>query len=146
MEILFVSSFNTSSERFSKFDIRNVVLLKIKVSPTNIKETTLAIYFIKLTVHLRFTQLRVIRRINRVSSSNIKMENSLWKFSFISFLFKPSWPNSWFFVFYVLIAHLMYVTINNANIPRYVYLGTLTVGKLKITYLKLCGLMLSESF
>ena len=146
MEILFVSSFNTSSERFSKFDIRNVVLLKIKVSPTNIKETTLARYFIKLTVHLSFTQLRVIRRINRVSSSNIKMENSLWKFSFISFLFKPSWPNSWFFVFYVLIAHLMYVTINKANIPRYVYLGTLTVRKLKITYLKLCGLMLSESF
>ena len=54
LEILFVSSFTTSSARFSKFDIRNVILFQIKFFGRNIKETTLARYF------KRFTKLTTI--------------------------------------------------------------------------------------
>ena len=64
-EILFVSSFTTSSARFSKFDGRSVILFQlIIVFVRNIKKNTLAKYFIKVTALPSFTLLRVIRRIN----------------------------------------------------------------------------------
>ena len=61
-----MSSFTTSSARFSKFDAGNVILFQIKVFSRNIRETTLATYVIKVTVRPSFTRLSVIRRINRV--------------------------------------------------------------------------------
>ena len=61
-----MSSFTTSSARFSKFDAGNVILFQIKVFARNIRETTLATYVIKVTVRPSFTRLSVIRRINRV--------------------------------------------------------------------------------
>ena len=61
-----MSSFFTNSAKFSKFHAEKVILFQIKVFCKNIKETTLARYFIKVTAHPSFTQLRVIRRINRV--------------------------------------------------------------------------------
>ena len=60
LEILFVSSFTTSSARFSKFDRRNVMLFQIKAFGRNIKETTSARYFIKATARTSFTRLGVI--------------------------------------------------------------------------------------
>ena len=42
------------------------ILFQIEVTTRNIKETTLARYFIKVTARPSFTQLRVIRPINRV--------------------------------------------------------------------------------
>ena len=39
-EIIFVSSFTTSSAGFSKFDSQSVILFQIKVFGRNIKETT----------------------------------------------------------------------------------------------------------
>ena len=84
LEILFVSSFTTSSARFSVFDIQNVALFQTKVFGRNIKETTLARYFIKVTVRPSFTRSRVTMQIN------IKMENISQRFSCIS-LFKPPW-------------------------------------------------------
>ena len=63
--MLFVSSFTTSFVRLSEFYIRNVVLFQIKVFRRNIKETTLARFFIKVTAHSSFTRLRVTKRINR---------------------------------------------------------------------------------
>ena len=54
-EILFVSSFTTSSAEFSEFDSRNMILLQIKVFGRNIKETTLATYSLKLTARSTFT-------------------------------------------------------------------------------------------
>ena len=66
LEMLFVSSFTASSARFSKFDSRKKILFQINVFGRNIKETTLAKYFIKVTARPSFTRLRVIRRINRV--------------------------------------------------------------------------------
>ena len=53
----FISSFTTSSTKFSKFDAENKILGQINVSCRNIKENTLARYFIKITAHPRFTQL-----------------------------------------------------------------------------------------
>ena len=67
LEILFVSSFTTRSVRFSEFDSQKVTLSQIKVFIRNIKETTLARYLIKVTALPSFTQLRVIRKINRVN-------------------------------------------------------------------------------
>ena len=61
-----MSSFTTSSARFSKFDAGNVILFQIKVFARNIRETALATYVIKVTVRPSFTRLSVIRRINRV--------------------------------------------------------------------------------
>ena len=61
-----LSSLTTSSSRFSEFDIRNVILFQIKVFGRNIKETTLARCFIKVTARPSFTRLGVISRINRV--------------------------------------------------------------------------------
>ena len=86
LEIHFVTSFTTSSARFSVFDIQNVILFQTKVFGRNIKETTttLARYFIKVTVRPSFTRFRVTRRIN------IKMENISQRFSCIS-LFKHPW-------------------------------------------------------
>ena len=59
-------SFTTKSARFTKFDNRNVILFQIKVSGRNIKETTLARYFIKVTARQSFTRLSVIKRKNRI--------------------------------------------------------------------------------
>ena len=57
----------TSSARFSKFNAENVILFQIiKVFGRNIKETTLAMYFIKVTACPSFTRLEVTRRVNRV--------------------------------------------------------------------------------
>ena len=56
MVIHFVSSFTTSSERFSESDSRNVILFQNKVFGRNIKETTLARCFIKVTADPSFTQ------------------------------------------------------------------------------------------
>ena len=67
----------------------NVILFQIKVFAGNIKETTLAKYFIKVTARPSLTRLRVIRRINRVHE-NMEIENMLQRFSCISILFKLS--------------------------------------------------------
>ena len=61
-----LQNMSTSSAKFSKFDAGNVILFEIKVFGRNIKETKLARYLIKVTSHPSFTQLRVIRRINRI--------------------------------------------------------------------------------
>ena len=66
LDILFVSSFTTNSTRFSNFDIRNMILFQMKGFGRNIKETTLARYFIKVTARPSFKQLRVIRQRDRV--------------------------------------------------------------------------------
>ena len=66
LEILFVSSFTTSSARFSEFDSQNVIkkkqkqktnviLFQIKVFGRNIKEATVARFFIKVTALPIFT-------------------------------------------------------------------------------------------
>ena len=57
LEILFISSFSTSSARFSGFDTENMILFQIKVFGRNIKVTTK----IKVTVRPSFTRLSVIR-------------------------------------------------------------------------------------
>ena len=46
----FWSSFTTSSARFRQFAAGNTILFQIKICGRKIKETTLARYFIKLTV------------------------------------------------------------------------------------------------
>ena len=46
--MLFISSFFTNSAKFIKFGAGNGVLFQIKVFGRNIKETTLARYFIKV--------------------------------------------------------------------------------------------------
>ena len=61
-----LSSFTTSSARYSEFDARNVILFQFKVFDRNIKETMLARYFIKVTARPSFMRLRVIKRTNRV--------------------------------------------------------------------------------
>ena len=66
LDILFIGSFTASSARFSEFDAGNIILFQIKVFARNIKETTLARYVIKVMARPSFTQLRDIRRINRV--------------------------------------------------------------------------------
>ena len=60
LEIVFISSFTTSSARFSEFDAGNVVLSRINLLARNIKEIALANYFIKVTARPSFTRLRVI--------------------------------------------------------------------------------------
>ena len=50
----FWSSFTTSSASFRQFAAGNTILFQIKVCGRKIKETTLARYFIKLTVCLSF--------------------------------------------------------------------------------------------
>ena len=47
-----MSSCSTSSAKFSKFDAENIILFQIQVFGTNIKEITLARYFIKVTSRL----------------------------------------------------------------------------------------------
>ena len=66
LETLSISSFTISSAKFSGFDVGNVILFSIKVSNKNIKETTLARYFIKVTECPSFTRIGVISQINRV--------------------------------------------------------------------------------
>ena len=66
MQILFIGSFTSSSAGFSEFDAPNVILFQTKVFAGNVKETTLATYFVKATARPSFTQLRVIGKINRV--------------------------------------------------------------------------------
>ena len=61
-----MASFTTSSARFSLFDARDVILFQIKTFGRNMKETTLARYYIKVTTRSSFTRLRVIRRINGI--------------------------------------------------------------------------------
>ena len=56
-----MDSFTTSCTRFSEFYAGKVILFQIKVSTRNIKETTLARYFIKVAARPSFTQLRVIK-------------------------------------------------------------------------------------
>ena len=51
--------------RFSELDSGNEILFQIKGFGRNIKETTIARYFIKVTTHPSFTGLRVIRRKNK---------------------------------------------------------------------------------
>ena len=60
-EILFTSSFFIISVKLSIFDAGNEILFQIKVLSKNIKETKLA-----QLCALSFTQVRVIRRINRI--------------------------------------------------------------------------------
>ena len=66
LEILSVSSFTASYVRLSESESRNVIFFQIEVFYRNIKKTTLARYFIKLTARPNFTQLKNIRPINRV--------------------------------------------------------------------------------
>ena len=56
LETLFASSFCTNSVKFREFDTRNLILFQIKVFGVNIKETTLAKYFMKVTLHPSFTR------------------------------------------------------------------------------------------
>ena len=55
LEIIFISSFSTSSVQFSEFDSGNVILFQIQVSGRNIKETPLAKYFLKVAACPSFT-------------------------------------------------------------------------------------------
>ena len=57
LEILLANPVTTSSVSFSEFDSRNTILFQIKVFGRNIKETTLARYFIKVTGRPSFTRL-----------------------------------------------------------------------------------------
>ena len=87
--ILFVSSFTTNSTRFSNFDIRNMILFQMKVFGRNIKETTLARYFIKVTARPSFKQLRVIRqrdRVHLISKCKISYKDSVVSPSYLTLL------------------------------------------------------------
>ena len=53
-----MSSFLTSSAKFSKFDAGKVILFQIKVFRRNIKETTLGRYFIKITARYSFNAIK----------------------------------------------------------------------------------------
>ena len=66
LKILLISPFSTSPTKSSEFDVVNMMLFQVKVFDRKIKETTLAKYFIKVTVRPSFTRLRTIRRINRI--------------------------------------------------------------------------------
>ena len=61
-----MGSFSASSARLSGFDDGSVILFQIKDFARNIKKTTLARCFIKVTARPSFTRLRVIKQINRV--------------------------------------------------------------------------------
>ena len=87
MQILFVGSFTASSTRFIEFDAGNMILFQIKVYGRNIKGTTVAKYFIKVTARSSFTRLRVICRINR-SHQILK-----WKISYKDSVVPPSYLN-----------------------------------------------------
>ena len=67
-----------------------MILFQIKVVAGNIKETTLARCFIKVTTRPSFTLLGVIMQINRTINIKIK-KNKLQRFSY--FLFKPHCSN-----------------------------------------------------
>ena len=53
--MLLISSFFTGFAKFSELDAGNVILFQIKFFGRNIKEITLARYFIKATACLSFT-------------------------------------------------------------------------------------------
>ena len=72
-EILIISFADTAHKliyhqlsKIQQIYAMNVILFQIKVNATNIKESTLTRYFIKVTARPSFTQLRVIKRIDRV--------------------------------------------------------------------------------
>ena len=65
LKTLFLSSYTTSTGKFNKFDATNPILLQIKFFGKNVKVTTLASYFTKVTAPPSFTQLSVIKCINR---------------------------------------------------------------------------------
>ena len=60
--------------KFSEFNAGNVILFQIKVFGGNIKETTLARYFIKVTAHRSFTRLSVIKQ-KKKKKEFIKYQN-----------------------------------------------------------------------
>ena len=73
--MLFISSFTTSCARFTKFYPRNVILFQIKVKATNIKETTLARHFMKVTSGPSFRRLRVTKVYFRCRAESRRAEN-----------------------------------------------------------------------
>ena len=81
-ELLFISSFFTSSVKFSEFDAGNVILFQIKVFSRNIKETMLW-YFIKVNARPSFTPLRIIRQIKEIHQKS--KEKIPYSDSFVSF-------------------------------------------------------------
>ena len=87
--MFFVSLFSTSSAKFSESDSGNVILFQIKVFGRNIKETTLARYFVKVTARPSFTQLRVIRpknKIHWISKQKIYYKDSVVSPSYLNLL------------------------------------------------------------
>ena len=63
-----------------------MILFQIEINARNIKETTLARYFIKVTARPSFTRLRVIKCINRVQIEFIKYENRKYSVVSLSYL------------------------------------------------------------
>ena len=83
-EILFVSSFTTSSAGFGKFDIQNVILFQIKVFGRNIKETTLAKFFAYLyifttsneqTFHYNDKKLFILKDATQICSTFVRLKS-----------------------------------------------------------------------
>ena len=60
--MLLIGSFTKSSARFSEFDAGNVILFQVKVFDRNIKGTTLARYFKKVTARPSFTRLNRVHK------------------------------------------------------------------------------------
>ena len=58
VDTVHLTLFSTSCARFSKFYARNVILFQIKVNTRNIKETTLARDFIKVTARPSFCTIK----------------------------------------------------------------------------------------
>ena len=66
-----------------------MILIQIKIFGRNIKEATLAKYFIKVTAHPSFTRLKILRQINRVhqiSKWKVSQENSVVSPSYLNLL------------------------------------------------------------
>ena len=83
LETLFISSFSSSSSKFSNFDAGNVILFQIKIFGSNIKETAAVRFFIKVTARpsLR-NQESLIRGINGINQ--IRKQKICYKASFVS--------------------------------------------------------------
>ena len=105
--MLFISLFSTSSAKLNEFDSGNVIFFQIKVFGRNIKETTLPRCFVKVTARPSFTQLRVIRRKNRIHW--ISKQKIYYKDSVVS----PSHLNLIGFIFMLyeilLLLHISYL-------------------------------------
>ena len=86
--ILFIGSFTTSSARFSEFDTGSIILFQIKVFARNIKETTLARYFIKVNARHSFTRLKVIR--GKIEFMKYENRKSITKIQFYLVLIQTS--------------------------------------------------------